>query len=125
GSTGTDPRQDTTLPCQRRAYADPKAATALVRNFTTHRSKGEPRLAAVQAMELSTNVDRAKAGYDAATGWFAECLVPQMQLLSVHRVKGLGEEAEQFALRAWQQPAMTLVVGVARTGRITTMALTR
>jgi len=123
--TGTDPRQDTALPCQRRAYADPKAPTALVRNFTTRRSKGKPQLAAVQAMELSTNVDRAKDGYDAATGWFAECLVPQMQLLAVHRVKGLGEEAEQFALRAWQQPAMTLVVGVARTGRITTTALTR
>src|SRR4029078_8515139 len=45
--------------------------------------------------------------------------------LAVHGVRARGEEAEQFALRAWQQPAMTLVVGVARTGRITTMALTR
>jgi DNA-directed RNA polymerase specialized sigma24 family protein len=123
--TGTDPRQDAALPCQRRAYADPQAPTALVRNFTTRRTKGKAQLAAVQAMELSTNVDRAKGGYDAATRWFGECLVPQMQLLSVHRVRGLGEEAEQFALRAWHQPAMTLVAGVARTGRITTLALTR
>lgn len=123
--TGTDPRQDTTLPCQRRAYADPKAPTALVRNFTTGRGKGKPRLAAVQTMELSTDTDRAGTGYDAATGWFAECPLPQMQLLAVRRVQGLGDEAEQYALRAWRRPAVTLVVGVARTGRITTVTLTR
>src|SRR4051794_23597477 len=47
--TRTAPRQGTTLPCQRRAYADPKAPTALVRNFTTRRSKGKPQPAARQA----------------------------------------------------------------------------
>jgi len=123
--TGTDPQQGATLPCQRRRYADPKAPTALVRNFTTRRAKGEPRLAAVQTMELSRDAERAGDGYETATGWFGECQLPQMQLLAVRRVKGLGDEAEQFALRAWQQPSMTLVVGVARTGRITTMMLTR
>src|SRR3954449_3475620 len=123
--TGTDPQQGTTLPCQRRAYADPKAPTALVRNFTTRRSKGKPQLAAVQTMELSTDTDRAGIGYDAATRWFAECPLPQMQLLGVRRIQGLGDEAEQYALRAWRSPAVTLVVGVARTGRITTVTLTR
>jgi len=123
--TGTDPQQGTTLPCQRRRYADPKAPTALVRNFTARRTKGKPQLAAVQTMELSTDPDRAGKGFETATGWFADCALPQMQLLSVRRINGLGDEAEQFALRAWQRPAMTLVVGVARTGRISTMTLTR
>jgi len=123
--TGTDPQQSSTLPCQRRKYADPKAPTSLVRNFTARRAKGKPQLAAVQTMELSTDARRAGVGYQAANRWFADCAIPQMQLLSVRRVKGLGDEAQQFALRAWQKPAMTLVVGVARTGRITTMTLTR
>jgi DNA-directed RNA polymerase specialized sigma24 family protein len=123
--TGTDPQAATTLPCQRRAYADPKAPIALVRNFTAHRSKGQPQLAAVQTMELSSDAHRAVVGFDAATGWFAECLLPQTQLLSVRRVHGLGDQAMQFALRAWKKPAVTLVIGVARTGRITTVTLTR
>jgi hypothetical protein len=48
-----------------------------------------------------------------------------VQLLSVRRIQGLGDEAEQYALRVWRDPAATLVVGVARTGRITTATLTR
>ncbi|HEX3222675.1 MAG TPA: hypothetical protein VHR35_08910 [Nocardioides sp.] len=123
--TGTDPQQDATMPCQRRAYADPKAPTALVRNFTARHRPGRPPLAAVQMMELSTDEDRAGQGFATTTGWFADCGVPQMQLLSVRKVQGLGDEAEQYALRAWQRPATTLVVGIARTGQITTTTLTR
>jgi DNA-directed RNA polymerase specialized sigma24 family protein len=123
--TGTDPQQGATMPCQRRAYADPKSPTALVRNFTARHQQGKPPLAAVQMMELSTDTDRAGRAFTTAAGWFADCAVPQMQLLSVRKVKGLGDEAEQYALRAWQRPATTLVVGIARTGRITTTTLTR
>ena len=85
--------QDTTLPCQRRAYADPKASTALVRNFTTATRRASRSSPPSRRMELSTDVRPREDGYDAATGWFAECLVPQMQLLAVHRVKRLGDEA--------------------------------
>src|SRR4051794_24849248 len=98
--TGTDPQQGSTLPCQRRKYADPQAPTSLVRNFTARRVPGKPQLAAVQTMELSTDADRAEVGYRAATRWFADCAIPHMQLLSVRRVKGLGDQAQQFALRA-------------------------
>lgn len=123
--TGTDPKQNATLPCQRRAYADPKASTALVRNFTASREKQEPQLAAVQTMELSADVKSARRGFATAGSWFAACDVPRMQLVSVRRVHGLGDEAEQYALRAWGDTTATFVVGTARTGRITTVALTR
>lgn len=123
--TGTDPRQTTTFPCQRRAYADPKAQTSLVRGFTSRRVSGQPQLAVVQAMELSASVDAAKAGYAAANGWFGACAVPQMQLVTVRQVRRLGDEARQYVLRSWHSPTSTFVLGVARTGRITTVTVTR
>jgi DNA-directed RNA polymerase specialized sigma24 family protein len=123
--TGTDPAQHSTLPCQRRMYADPKATTALVRNFTSRREKGKPQLAAVQTMEFSRDIDAATQGFATTTGWIAGCTMPQTQLLSVRRVKGLGDEARQYALRAWHKPAMTFVLGIARTGRVNTVTLTR
>ncbi len=123
--TGTDPKQEATLPCQRRAYADPQASTALVRNFTARHERKQPQLAAVQTMELSADVDRARRGFETAGSWFAACEVPRMQLVTVRKVSKLGDEAEQYVLRAWGGPAATFVVGTARTGRITTVTLTR
>ena len=123
--TGTDPGQGATLPCQQRAYADPRAETTLVRNFTSRRRKGHATMAAVQSVEYSADTNGAARGFTTAAGWFAGCLMPQTQLLSVHRVTGLGDEAEQYALRAWQRPAVTLVLGLARTGRATTVTVTR
>ena len=123
--TGTDPAQHSTLPCQRRNYADPKVTTSLVRNFTSRNEKGKPQLAAVQTMEYSRDAAAATRAFDTTTGWLAECTMPQAQLLGVRRVTRLGDEAQQYALRAWHRPAMTFVLGVARTGRMTTVALTR
>jgi DNA-directed RNA polymerase specialized sigma24 family protein len=123
--TGTDPKQGATLPCQRRAYADPHASTALVRNFTARREKKKPQLAAVQTMEISADVASARQGFATAGSWFAACSMPQTQLVSVRRVRGIGDEARQYVLRAWGHPASTLVAGAARTGKITTLTLTR
>jgi hypothetical protein len=123
--TGTDPKQGATLPCQRRAYADPNASTALIRNFTSRREPKKPQLAAVQTMELSADAASAHQGFETAGSWFAACAVPRMQLVSVRRVHGLGDEAQQFVLRAGGPPAAMFVVGAARTGRITTLTLTR
>ncbi len=123
--TGTDPAQHGTLPCQRRRYADPKVTTALVRNFTSRNKKGSPPLAAVQTMEFSRDGAAATRAFDTTTSWLAECTMPQTQLLGVRKVARLGDEAQQYALRSWHRPAMTFVLGVARTGRVTTTALTR
>jgi DNA-directed RNA polymerase specialized sigma24 family protein len=123
--TGTDPKQTATLPCQRRLYADPSASTALVRNFTARDEKQQPELAAVQTMELSTDVARARRGFKTAGSWFAACELPRMQLLAVRRVSNLGDDAQQYVLRAWGGESATFVAGVALTGRITTVTLTR
>jgi DNA-directed RNA polymerase specialized sigma24 family protein len=125
--TGTDPGQGATVPCQKRHYADPHAETTLVRNFTSQQRQGQGQatMAAVQSVEYSTDSAGAARGFTTAAGWFAGCLMPQTQLLSVHRVSGLGDEAEQYALRAWRRPAVTLVLGLARTGRATTVTVTR
>jgi len=40
-------------------------------------------------------------------------------------VTGLGDEAQQYAVRAWHRPAMTFVLGLARTGQVTTVTVTR
>jgi hypothetical protein len=84
-----------------------------------------PQLAAVQIMELSADVASARRGFETAGSWFAACEMPQTQLVAVRRVHGLGDQAAQYVLRAWGEPAGTLVVGAARTGRITTLTLTR
>lgn len=123
--TGTDPKQGATLPCQRRAYADPKASTALVRNFTARHEKKKPHLAAVQTMELSADEASARRGFAKAGSWFAGCDMPQTQLVAVRKVNHLGEEAQQYVFRAWGRPEAMFVVGAARTGRITTLTLTR
>jgi hypothetical protein len=49
-----------------------------------------------------------------------------MQLLSTQKVQGVGDQAMLFTLRDWNDPAKTQVVGVARTGAVTTTtSLTR
>jgi hypothetical protein len=48
-----------------------------------------------------------------------------MQLMSVRRIERLGDAAQQYVLRSWGKPGATFVLGVARTGRINTITLTR
>jgi hypothetical protein len=82
-------------------------------------------MAAVQTVEYSHDDAGAVRGYAAAGTWFAGCLTPETQLLSVRRVSGLGDQAQQFVFRSWQQRTpVTFVLGMARTGRVTTVALT-
>ena len=123
--TGTDPGHDNALPCQRATYADPHARSALVRNFTARARAGSPSLAAVQTMEFSASAGAAHQGFAKTASWFAGCLDPQTQLVSVRRVSGLGDEAEQFALQSWQRPGASMVLGLARTGMVTTVTLVR
>ena len=123
--TGTDPAQGRAMPCQRKSFADPRAATSLVRNFTTRHRPGKPQLAAVQTVELSPDAEAASKGFATTTRWLAGCTMSRTQLLGVRRVKGLGDEAQQYTLQAWGKPRATMVIGVARTGRLTTVTLTR
>ncbi len=61
-----------------------------------------------------------RATYRTTVAWYAGCASPRVQLLSTHRVEGVGDEATLLVLRDWTEPVTTQVVGVARTGGLTT-----
>ncbi len=113
------------LPCQQQRYADPDGVAALVRKFGTSPGKAAPRVSAIEATEVSTTQRRARATYDATLGWYAGCVDRRVQLLSTRRVTGVGDRAALLVLRAWDRPVTTMVVGVARTGQLTTTTMTR
>ena len=112
-------------PCRQERYADPDGAQTLVRRFGTTPEKKAPNLSAVQVSELSVTSAAAKTTYETLVGWYAGCVDSRMQLVSTHRVGRVGDEAALFVLRSWKQPVSTLVVGVARTGLVTTTTLSR
>jgi hypothetical protein len=56
-------------------------------------------------------------------GWYAGCADDRVQLLSTYRIDGVADEATLLVLRGWAAPASTMVVGIARTGQITTTTL--
>ncbi|GCD92191.1 sigma-70 family RNA polymerase sigma factor [Nocardioides sp. LS1] len=112
------------LPCQQERYADPKGTAALFRRFEAPGRGKAPGSTAGQEAEVSATVDRAKAAYDSALGWYAGCTDERAQLLSTRRVGRVGDEAMLFVLRDWDAPVTTTVVGVARTGVLTTTTLT-
>jgi hypothetical protein len=113
------------MPCQQERYADPKGTAALFRTFeSTPARRKDPQQSVVQAAEASATPRAARSTYATALRWFSGCADERVQLLATRRVSGVGDQAMLFALRAWDRPA-TLVVGVARTGQITTTAMTQ
>jgi hypothetical protein len=63
--------------------------------------------------------------FNRTLGWYAGCRDERVQLLSTRRLDRVGDEAVLLVLRDWDQPVRTIVVGVARTGRLTTTTTTR
>jgi len=112
------------LPCQQSRYADPRGTAALVRTFSTAHQKPAARSQAFQATEVSQTGKAASRTFDRALAWYAGCAEPRVQLLSTRRVDRLGDQATLLVLQAWRQPS-TMVVGVARTGALTTTTLVR
>ena len=113
------------VPCRQARNADPGGGETLMRRFSATKEKGEPALSAVQISELSVSESAARTTFDTAVNWYAGCLDRRMQLLSTHRVDKVGDEAVLFVLRSWKTPVTTLVVGIARTGRVTTTTVSR
>ena len=103
--------------CQGGRFADPAGLAALVRTFKATAAGGAT---AGQAVEVSEDEETGSTAYRTTVGWYAGCTSPRVQLLSTHRVKGVGDEAMLFVLRDWSEPTTAQVVGVARTGRVTT-----
>ena len=116
------------ITCQRSRYADPQGVGALVRTFsapmTGRRAKAGAVRTAVQEVERSTDDVVATRAYELARSWYGACTEPRLQLVSTHDVGGVADAATLVVLRAWGDPARTLVIGVARTGALTTTVAT-
>jgi len=120
GTTSTNTAGDgLVFTCQGSRYADMQGIGALVRTFTGTGPKNGP-LTAGQSAEASADADAAEQTYQTMVGWYAGCSSPRVQLLSTHRVAGVGDEATLMVLRSWADPVTTQVVGIARTGGLTT-----
>jgi hypothetical protein len=104
--------------CQGGRYADPAGLAALVRTFKPEGADDDTT--AGQSVEVSADEDAGRTTYRTTAGWYAGCASPRMQLLSTQRVKGVGDEAMVFVLRDWNEPTKAQVVGVARSGAVTT-----
>lgn len=103
--------------CQGGRFADAAGLAALVRTF---KADGRGGATAGQAVEVSADEEAGRAAYRTTLGWYAGCMSPRVQLRSTHRVEGVGDEAMLFVLRDWNEPTTSQVVGVARTGAVTT-----
>jgi hypothetical protein len=108
------------LRCQAGRYADPEGVAALLRTF----KQGETGLG--QYVEVSADEQAGKDAYRTTARWYAGCTAPRVQLLSTQQVRNVGDDAVLFVLRGWNDPTSVQVVGVARTGSVTsTTSLTR
>jgi hypothetical protein len=79
----------------------------------------------VQAVEMSTTGRSGRATYDAMVSWFGACSDARVQLISTYAVGRVGDEATVMVLRSWRRPQATMIAGVARTGRASTVTFTR
>ena len=109
------------MPCQSTRFADPAGVASAVQQFKTPARKGQSRRSMVQTVEMSTTGRSAKAAYAVVLGWFGGCTDARVQLISTHDVGRVGDEAKLVVLRSWKRPATTMVAGIARTGRATTV----
>src|SRR5207237_789258 len=99
-----------TFTCQGARYADPHGIGALVRTFTgtgaattagaasTKKAPAAPVLTAGQSAEASSSTAAAEKTFQTTIGWYAGCAAPRVQLLSTHRVAGVGDEASLLVL---------------------------
>lgn len=134
----------TVLPCQPERFADAKGLGALVRTFegsdrvvrrTRVRREGKVRLqrrrveqvqaVATEFVELSASPEAARRAFERVRGWYAGCTEERAQLLSTHRVWGVGDAASVFSLRSWAKHPARFTVGVARTGQLTVTTAVR
>jgi DNA-directed RNA polymerase specialized sigma24 family protein len=116
------------VPCQRERYTDPRGQAALVRLFRDG-PVGKADRRVVQTAEASRTARNAKRSYRTLRQWLAACSGPeetatsrsakQQQLVSTYDVSGVGNGATLFVLHSAADDS-THVVGIARTGRLTT-----
>jgi DNA-directed RNA polymerase specialized sigma24 family protein len=105
--------------CQQARFADPDGLGTWVRKFFTP----SPMRGLVQTVEISNSPGAAKKAYDTALGWYAGCTETRIQLVDAYAVQGLGEQAQILRLRIPEKQPRSFVIGLARTGALTTWSV--
>jgi DNA-directed RNA polymerase specialized sigma24 family protein len=114
------------MPCQDDRYTDPEGTAALVRTFEPKRATAtRPAPTVVQSAQASASAAAARRAYRTALGWFAGCGDGRTQLVGTHAVEHVGDDAMLLVLRTWDGAGASVVAGVARTGELTTITVTR
>jgi DNA-directed RNA polymerase specialized sigma24 family protein len=112
------------LPCQQSRFADPRGMGALLRTFRTTPRKGGGDASAFQLTEISESVRSARRAFDTTLEWYAGCTDRRLQLMTTRRVTDVGDSGNVLVLRSWAADRPTMVVGVTRSGAITTTTMT-
>ena len=105
--------------CQTARFADTNGLGTWVRTFSTP----APVRGLVQTVEISNSPGAAKKAYDTTLGWYAGCTTPRIQLIDAYVVHGVGDQAQVLRMRIPDQKPHSFLVGVARTGSLTTSAV--
>lgn len=105
--------------CQAARFADTKGLGTWVRTFTG----ATPVRDLVQTVEISNSPGAAKKAYDTTLGWYAGCTVPRIQLVDAYDVTGVGEQAQVLRMRIPDKDPRSFVIGIARTGALTTSSV--
>jgi hypothetical protein len=106
--------------CQAARFADANGLGTWVRTFATPSPARGPARGLVQTVEISDSPGAAKKAFDTTLGWYAGCTTPRIQLVDAYVVHGVGEEAQILRMRIPDQQPRSFLVGVARTGSLTT-----
>jgi hypothetical protein len=105
--------------CQAAQFADTKGLGTWVRKFVA----STPLRGLVQTVEISNSPGASKNAYDTTLGWYAGCTVPRIQLVDAYDVTGLGDQAQVLRMRIPGKQPRAFVIGIARTGSLTTSSV--
>jgi hypothetical protein len=105
--------------CQTARFADKNGLGTWVRTFVAT----PPLRGLVQTVEISNSPGAAKKAYDTTMGWYSGCTVARIQLIDAYDVTGIGDEAQILRMRIPERNPRSFVIGVARTGALTTSAV--
>ena len=107
--------------CQTARFADENGLGTWVRKFSSSGVPAPHQL--VQTVEISNSPGAARTAYDKTLGWYAGCQAARVQLVDAYTVTGVGDQAQILRMRIPDKQNRSFVVGIARTGALTTSAV--
>jgi DNA-directed RNA polymerase specialized sigma24 family protein len=119
GTTDNSQGEGINTMCQAARFADTDGLGTWVRRFTTPSAQR----GLVQTVEISNSPGAAKRAYDTTLGWYAGCTVPRIQLVDAYAVTGIGDDAMVLRMRIPDRQPRSFVIGIARTGSLTTSSV--